>query len=136
MNEKHCVSLELAKQIQEAGFKKETEFWWTQHKEQEQNPNYRDCAMVCDKGTLEMYPSEFWNLYPAPLATEILEELPFRLREVDDDYWLWVTKLKHGGYEVRYRNSNHSRTLKIVQDDSLPNALAKMWLYLHKEPIQ
>ena len=28
--DKHCVSLELAKQLKEAGWKKETEFWWVE----------------------------------------------------------------------------------------------------------
>ena len=62
--EKHCVSLELAKQMKEAGWKKKTEFWWIfpsgSHKGFEL-VNFRPLS------------SEH---YPAPLATEILEELP------------------------------------------------------------
>lgn len=33
MIEKHCVSFDLAKQLKESGWDKETKFWWVEHKD-------------------------------------------------------------------------------------------------------
>jgi hypothetical protein len=104
---KHCISLGLAKQLKEAGWKKETEFWW------------------CDAATTSIFTTPthlhlmncIANHYPAPLATEILEELPIVCSIFCD-----------GIYTIDAEN------YKTV-DLSLPNALAKMWLYLKKENL-
>lgn len=102
--EKHCVSLELAKQLKEAGWKKETEFWWVI------NANGWRLASSRLDFVLE-------NI-PTPLSDEILEELPILdiVRKVEDSYTII-----------------HIDTDYITNDKSLPNALAKMWLYLNSE---
>ena len=125
MNDLHCVSLELAKELAKNGWSKKTEFWWTQHKEQQDNPAYKDCAMICDKETLEMYPIEFWNVFPAPIATEILEELPEDLTK--NGSFLASVKCNNG-FSVSYTDDDPE-----YFDESLPNALAKMWLYLNSQ---
>jgi len=115
--DKHCVSLEIAKQLKEVGWKKETEFWWVYNKLRDEHKICYGLSDCCKNH------SESWEYYPAPLATEILEELPLKIklcryfskdeyRCVDDDI---------------HRNAN-------TQVDSNPcNALALMWLYLRKE---
>ena len=114
--EKHCVSLELAKQLKEAGWGKETKFWWANR-----------LGSISNKPTEQYYLLHeltvgLGEVYPAPLATEILEELPLQIklcryfskdeyRCVDDDI---------------HRNAH-------TQVDSNPcNALAKMWLCLKR----
>jgi hypothetical protein len=123
--DKHCVSLELAKQMKEAGFNKETEFWWVHNK-------IRDTWEI-KYGLSECIKEhqESWEHYPAPLATEILEELPNELGNLKE---LTIHKLPEEKWRVNYWDDEK---LKCIQkfDKSLPNALAKLWLYLRKEKI-
>jgi hypothetical protein len=135
--EKHCVSLEIAKQLKEGGFKKETKFWWIKTCYIDNNGNAErwilDIPKDIDKKREKIL---------APLATEILEELPdYRYRkDISYDSFLSIEKThtKKKGlvhYEVNYRYiKNHLIATKNI-DDSLPNALARMWLYLKKENL-
>ncbi len=61
--EKYCVSLEIAKKLVEAGFKKETKFWWWKTYDTKEWKVYQKS----DKSTTQ-------DIYPAPLSDEILEE--------------------------------------------------------------
>jgi len=136
MNPKHYVSLEIAKQLKEAGYPQEGEFWWTSY--------YEDSF-----GTFRLYEDEEFHLkfkppimyteeskfksYVAPLATEILEELP---RQVILNGWNCVLEIRPYGtqeFEVVYYHPHH---FKNEEAYTLPNALAKMWLYLKKEGIE
>jgi hypothetical protein len=116
------TSLEISKQLKETGWKKETEFYW----------------LPCFNGV-----KEEWHLVPkkelcgcggckealpAPLATELLEELP---SELEDTCVLLIRKLEKE-YEVGYGVDSIT---KEFEDKSLPNALAKMRLYLKKEGL-
>ena len=67
MNTKHVTSLEIAKQLAEAGIVIESEFWWV-----EDNPE--DWVLV-PKGWTNIEMSRP-KKYPAPIATELLERLP------------------------------------------------------------
>jgi hypothetical protein len=69
-----------------------------------------------------------WKVY-APNIEELLEQLPYSLRYVESDYWLWITKGKYC-YEVRYTDAHHQYPKYIQQADTLTEALAKMWLRL------
>lgn len=73
--EKHCVSLELSKQLKEAGWKKETESWWVHH-----------TGLGIDENCQPIIPKDYgWTIHntscgnkdslPAPLATELLEDI-------------------------------------------------------------
>jgi len=113
--EYHVVSLEMAKKLKEAGWKKETEFWWSREKEQ-------------DKYKLTYSYSKFQSADPlphfaAPLATEILEELPTSIN-TEFIHDLTIRKDDEGFYNVHY-----GRT-KLVTRKGLPDALATMWFYL------
>jgi hypothetical protein len=137
--ESYVVSLEWSKKLKEAGWKKETIYYWVQelpnkiHEKGkvalESAPKEGELIIEYFMGTKAMFHS-----FSAPLATEILEELPFRLRREDDDYWLWITKMKHGGYRVQYSDNSHLGAFPIFKDDSLSCSLAAMWIYLQKEP--
>ena len=161
--DKHCVSLEIAKQLKEAGWKKETEFWWidkisckriilTQGEIVYCPVDLRGLLQVrtfLDKYRYALETHYFtekeiiqndWEVYFAPLATEILEELPIFLDE-DKEYYLCIKPAKDV-IKISYEDSDtlvftgRSGEKDYYQiDKSLPNALAKMWLYLRKEKL-
>jgi hypothetical protein len=111
----HVVSLEISKQLKEAGWKKETEFWWSREYEQ-------------DKYELTRSYSRFQSADPlphlsAPLSTEILEELP---RTGD---------IKITTYPSGYRVFYDVKSGYGVSEESFPDTLSKMWIYLKKEGL-
>ncbi len=126
--ENHYVSLEIAKELNEGGWKKKTEFGWIIF--------YNNSSTAPLKEFEGLYPSEkleelkeksyisIIEIYPAPLATEILEELPARLEGIG---FLKIYKFATNLFAVSYANIHEQ------EDKSLPNALAKMWLYLRKK---
>ena len=63
MNPKHHVSLPIAKQLAEAGIVIESEFWWKSYFNGDEPMLIR----------LQERDSNTWKMYPAPIATEILE---------------------------------------------------------------
>ncbi len=71
--ERHTVSLEIAKQLKEAGWKKETEFWWYEYISAVDKENKLVLENIEPHWTVN---DKTKTKYPAPLATEILEELP------------------------------------------------------------
>jgi hypothetical protein len=122
--EKHCISLELAKQMKEAGWQKETEFWWKGRKDDMciRHKTYIKCMTAFWKDrNIEGEDNPIGEeSYPAPLATEILEELQTYLVSINCDI---------DRYDVIFDGDFYQEE----SDKSLPNALAKMWLYLRKE---
>lgn len=126
--ENHCVSLEIAKQLKEAGWKKETEFWWV-------DLTFSRGEWLL-RNSFEASRFKEQTKYPAPLATEILEELPciIKIKQFlgSMDGHLETYKKEYKGkiwYGVCYRSIKH------CTDFTLPNALAKMWIYLKKEGL-
>jgi len=84
--EKHCVSLEVAKKLKEAGWTKETKFYWKEFQVTKgtdfYNPHiverhYQDLFLERNKRDCkEWLDAEYPNKYfSAPLATEILEDI-------------------------------------------------------------
>lgn len=130
MNPSHVVSLELAKELKEAGWNKETEFWW---------------VGFTKDGLFELvHNREFtqswkgnWIKIPAPLATEILEELPdmYPMQSGADCYGEWLLYWKEEEFWNVGVFKEQKFVVGIIQDKSLPNALAKMYLYLRKEKL-
>ena len=122
--ESHVVSLEIARELKGAGWEKETEFWWV--------------ITLTSNWHISMgKPDEGWcilnkgNYFAAPLATEILEELPYRIK---GQYGLRIYKFTEYNCQVCYWDLDGN--LKHDEFDKfLPNALAKMWLYLKKENL-
>ncbi|MFA5388885.1 MAG: hypothetical protein WC312_03925 [Candidatus Omnitrophota bacterium] len=136
--EKHCTSLEISKQLKETGWKKETEFWWIEDKSGNNKIllySYKQYINLDAYGCRDAQN----NCYPAPLATEILEELPSFIQQAYK-YNLTIEKLgdEYSGF-YQYSDRDCDYLLAGMDgakfDKSLPNALAKMWLYLKKEGI-
>ena len=128
MKFEHCVSLELAKKLKEAGWNKETEFWW-------QNLNSWN---IVNKDLAEdvVYRNAERNVaietIVAPLATEILEELP--PPKGDEEIVSGKMKLSEEYYCcLESTNRDYKLVRKEIIDFSLPDTLAQMWLYLKEE---
>lgn len=116
--EKHCVSLEIAKHLKEAGWKKETFFVWGEVEYGKKN--LKDWQLL-SKDNDEQRPITLQELL-APLATEILEELP---DAQIIKYW-----------EVYTNDKEHSDPMyDFIDIMRSPNELAKCWLYLKKEKL-
>ena len=105
--EKQVVSLELAKELKEAGINKDSYFYWVEHKRIEE-PDYKDCMVLIDKTQLKAYMPKFWNIYSAYLTSELIEALK-----------------EYSGEEKQ------SHDLRLITPDNL----AQWWLIRKKEGL-
>jgi len=129
--DKHCVSLEISKDLKEAGWKEPTIYQWSDNyygvltfgKPAE---NFKGEYRIVDTPVM-LDDTE----YPAPLATEILEELPKTILK-DNCRAVLEIRLHENTNDVCYY---HPHTFTAETDKSLPNALALMWLYLKKNNL-
>jgi hypothetical protein len=121
----HTVSLRLAEFLKEAKWKKGTEFWWRQLKDPDAN---NDWELGCYVNEDE------YKVLSAPLATEILEELPRIIHKYDNNFFIRCSRHKEMWcvYYYYYGQGSYEELLDNyrVYDKSLPDALAKFWLYL------
>lgn len=121
--EKYCVSLEIAKKLKDAGWKKETEFWWEHHfKEIDNGQGVTELISKIELNS-RSYVGEF---YPAPISGEILEELPATITK-DGFSAILEIRIHNNTKDVCYY---HPHLFFAETDKSLPNALAKMFIYL------
>ncbi len=105
MNTKHFPDIELCKRLTEAKFPK-TERW---RRDDIIFYSYEESDYVC------------------PSIAELLDKLPCLTWYA----WIAIEKLTTD-YVVSYRiNSNHDA--QRIVNESLPNALAEMWLWLKKK---
>ena len=105
--EKYCVSLEIAKQLKEEGWKKETEFVWG-----------KDIRYQTSQYILTSAKDNWEEYFSAPLATEILEELN------DSQMHLYLMQ--------RYGIATAQSCLDMIRDI---NEIAKCWVYLKKNNL-
>jgi len=114
MNPKHVTSLEISKQLAEAGIVIESEYGWVGFI----NDNGGEYFEV--KHERDSYPPR----YPAPIATEILERLPENvtiISHINDGRLIGGNMAVHG--DVR------------VLNNSLPDALALLLIRLTKDGL-
>jgi len=126
MIEKYVVSLELAKKLKEAGWEKETVYWWWERRSSSgklitQEARYKDDPPIfLDGNTVEI-------IAPAPLAEEMLEELPKKITKHSLTYWL--TMDYDDAYIMTYSDCDWFAIVQSM-DKKLSNALARLWLWL------
>ena len=134
MIEKYVVSLDLAKKLKEAGYPQKGGGWyWYSSIE---NALWR--LMFLDEFDGE-FNQDIETFLKAPLAEEILEELPKMI------YWkpavgnlnitgyrLTIKKdtFETGCYHVGYKNIDRIVWAGNFRDNKLSNALARLWLWL------
>ena len=125
---KQVVSLELAKQLKEAGYKQKGYFYWI--KPTGKNRKY----ILINKDTYGFCLDKTCNHQPivTPTIAELLNQLPCRIEKNQCGYWLMIESYTQS-FLVYYICSQR---LCETQDILLSNALAKMWLYLKKEKIK
>lgn len=102
--EKYCTSLEVSKRLKEAGWKKETKFSWFSLL------NTEGWGLASTK-ELDEIVEPF--RYHAPIAGEILEELPV---------FVGLYKTEMHGYCVRYIDN-------FFRSTNLADALAECWIW-------
>lgn len=130
--EQNVTSLKLSKQLQEAGWKKETLFWWVK----DRKGNW----VVGHGGTKSEWLTIQTEVYPATLASDILVELPGVVQlqgmYTKDTGYLQIRKYKNvtnkARYCVEYTNLSSFTLAPSFDEAKLPDALAKMWLYLRR----
>ena len=123
MNPKHHVSLPIAKQLAEAGIVIESEYYWHTH----DGKNW-----VCDWRNFDhrTVPAEF-QVFPAPIATELLERLPDGCR-----YGVNLVKLMSGyGAELTDYTQMPYKRLEFIQDKNPCDALALLLIRLTKDGL-
>lgn len=135
------VSLELAKQLKEAGYPQEGYFfWWVNVTDKSQNP-----ILAHFQGTQsnEDYLNEHedkYEFFAAPTADEILDRLPKKITVSEMDYFLdvyheedvldeWVVAYNYIRHNLGFKS--HHREM----EETIADAAAKMWLYLKKEKL-
>ena len=121
------VSLQTAKMLKESGFRQDSPFNWVEY-----SSEFMPKVCFAEYGIDNI---RHIKICSAPTTDELLEEIPYALRYDDADYWFQIQKLKHESYDVRYSDWQHMKVKKMFQDESLPEALAQMWLYLKKENL-
>ena len=123
MNQKHVTSLEIAKQLAEAGIVIESEYWWV-----EDNPE--DWTLV-PKGWTNIEMSRP-KKYPAPIATELLERLPAMVNGLK----FQINRLPKGEYWASYDTfSDEVIDCYLETNQSLPDALALLLIRLTKDGL-
>lgn len=125
--EKHVVSLEIAKKLKEMRWEKETNYSFTNLYRVDGKFDLVNITKKQCRGKL---------VYAAPLATEILEELP-KWWKHDRGQMLEIIYSDGDVYWVNYTDYTGSCPPNVpeIEDKSLPDALARMWLYLKENNL-
>ncbi len=141
---KHTTDLERSKKLKELGWEKPTLFMWYPIKEgiHKINDNY----LICEYGRAP----QGWDFkkesYPAPIASEILEELPEEVETKSNMFYFELYKF-NGVYTACYQSKKeyvgelhnpvfaNDKLLKLFDVDTPANALADMWIYLKENKL-
>ena len=125
--EQQVVSLELAKQLKEAGFKQDSKWWWWVNK---LSPKSKPSVSYYGDNK----PIKDWECIAAPTVAELGERLPNRCKT------RWFTEQVSGlsSWVCRLWDCDADGKATFGQNffaDTEANARAKMWLYLKKENL-
>ena len=131
MNPKHCVSLDIAKQLREAGWMKETEFCFCDVADKRFGREKNEQFRLYDKDTAGNRRHSIGEKDIqcfAPLATELLEELP---REISINQYPEGDSFR---YQVGH-NVNKMALQTFKYNNNLCDGLAEMWLYFKEKGL-
>jgi len=136
----HCVSLELAKELVAAGVVIESEFIWVISGEWPNGEKFCPEVPEIVRHKLNRSPYRSIQSYPAPLASELTELLPQKLKISNNKHYsqLTIINMDKDLWDVDYYQwgkedivSAHYHTLGKTQIE----ALAKMLLFLKKQGL-
>lgn len=133
------TSLQLSRQLKEAGVKQESQFYWVIN-----DPDWNEPPTVTRRDMLVNEPPTE-NVYSAFLAEEILDKLPHQIVPLNSSFYhdlhiskIWNPKVYTADY-VRTWSGVHSFSQSFmkhdIQDKILANALAKLYLYLKQNNL-
>ena len=129
--EQQIVSLELSKQLKEAGYEQEGIWWWNI------DTAYKNPRIVVE-------PTGKWaefniikHCIVAPTVAELGKRLPVEI-EKDLDYYRLDIEKENKYWRIRYyyyTRDYGDEVLHTVEADTLANAMAEMWLYLKERGL-
>lgn len=125
-----CVSLDLAKQLKEAGYPQESLFVWGQRK----YPTSIAENKWFDPDLFYLGEEGLKVLCVAPTASEIGEKFGGHLSIDKTDKGRWVTKYWWGEEYTGLRDG-HITDWHMEAENNLCDSLAKMWLYLKENNL-
>jgi len=132
MNTKHVTSLEISKQLAEAGIVIESEYQWEVGGKLSGKQN---ATLVLRNRPLSFVSADSaWSFYPAPIATELLERLPENGKVFDIFGKLFIQKTD-GVYRCGYGMYGMEVVDIEASADNLPNALALLLIRLTKDGL-
>lgn len=122
------TSLETSKLLKENGFRQDSHFFYSVNPrpKEQRTISELDSFLHCITNNMKIPCDDLY--FSAPTTDELLEELPCLINDKSDGCRLNIDKVITR-YQVRYGNYVEFR------DKELPEALAKMWLYLKKEGL-
>lgn len=123
-----CISLEVAKELQEAGYTNECEY---EYSTTQNGLNQSFHATL--KSDHTNYNSPFYLTYPAPTATQLAEELPTRC-PIHNEPLLIGPAFKDKEFCVGYGNHMELQGCH-VEFGRFPDALGKIMVYLLKSKL-
>jgi len=156
MIEKYVVSLDLAKKLKEAGFPQGGGgFYWVKYRLEDidtspEDEHFADPLVNPDAPVFKKYsllylsvwdykfrfPANIVDFVKAPLAEEILGELPVNIETRDNVIHLYYLTIERGEDDkgqpwiwVKYETPVGEEWI-IEEDAKLSNALAHLWLWL------
>lgn len=133
------VSIELAKQLKDKEFPQENSyFYWTFWSSKEK-PKPKNILM--NKEEIKHGTNISINIkkIAAPIAEEILDQLPWSFRPKEDNMHE-IEIFKTGKWSINYRNRVDGFSMLLEGDERifetiLADAAAQMWLYLKKNNL-
>lgn len=129
MNPLHYPSLELCKKLTEELFPHNTEHYeWAFYYDY---PNGRN--FISDWNPVWL-PENPYQQYLCPSVMELLDELPSEIT-TEIPVFLSIDKCNDGHYLVCYSDNGIQKWSQIFKRETLPNALAEMWLWLKENDL-
>lgn len=130
--EDQVISLDIAKKLKEIGLKQESYYVWRY---------YQNEIELTTLKAVKIFNKYSHDSYPAYTLSELLDILPSTIYTNEDEehlspdtsYQLWVVKVNdiENPYVVSYySNKDHNSDDWQQENDTLPNCLAKMLIYL------
>jgi len=131
MNTKHVTSLEISKQLAEAGIVIESEYWWFPIYDFGGDEDLTTWKLI--KRGSELHGSEVLS---APIATEILERLPSEMTNDKGDWSCSLTLINAFDFwVVTYQDGELNTVGEQIESKYLPNALALLLIRLTKDGL-
>lgn len=148
------ASIYLAKKLKENGYPQESEFYYIKHAHSRWRlahkvpHSYRLNNLDGSFHCYITYYKKYGFIYSAPMADELLERLPYKIKIKDRKYLLEMGKGETGFY-VSYCCIYDEKSTSFCEEqecvglscsmnksaNKLPDALSEMWLYLKKEGL-